>query len=55
MKSSFKIDVFVKNGHDRNHMLAIINEKSYKKNEANDDNNVKNMSNYLRYQSLDQK
>ena len=37
------IDVFVENGHGRNHMLAIINEKSYQKNEANYDSNVKNM------------
>ena len=31
---NFLIDIFVENGHDHNHMLAIINEKGNCRNET---------------------
>ena len=52
---NFLIDTFVENGNDRNHMLAIINEKGNRRNETNDESNYKNMLNYCGYQSLGQK
>ena len=36
-----KIKLFVENGHDHNHILAIINEKGNSKNQTNDDSNIK--------------
>ena len=38
---NFLIDMFVENGHDHNHIFAIINEKGNSKNQTNDDSNIK--------------
>ena len=35
--------MFVEHGHDRNHMLASINEKGNRKNYVNDNSNTKNL------------